>query len=220
MSDKPRTMGPETAHAHHGVRYEPHEQPPHMLSIGLGLQYAMLAVSGIVLTPTMMIAIAGGSDAYLSWAVCAALAISGITTVIQSVRIGRIGAGYFMLMGSSGAFLAVCVSALDQGGPGLLAILIVSSSLFQFALAAKLSRFRRVFTPTVAGTVLMLIPVTLAPLIVGRLTAVPPGVSPGAFPISRSRAHTHRRHGHPLQTVPSAGLIERPQEKNRVDALR
>ena len=44
--------------------------------------------------------------------------------------------------------------------------------------------------------------------------------SRGAFPISRSRAHTHRRHGHPLQTVPSAGLIERPQEQNRVDALR
>ncbi len=42
----------------------------------------------------------------------------------------------------------------------------------------------------------------------------------GAFPISRSRAHTHRRHGHPLQTVPSAGLIERPRQKNRVDALR
>ena len=45
-------------------------------------------------------------------------------------------------------------------------------------------------------------------------------VRAGAFPISRSRAHTHRRHGHPLQRVPSAGLIERPQEKNRVDALR
>ena len=42
----------------------------------------------------------------------------------------------------------------------------------------------------------------------------------GAFPISRSRAHTHWRHGHPLQTVPSAGLIERAQEKNRFDALR
>ena len=47
-----------------------------------------------------------------------------------------------------------------------------------------------------------------------------PRAAAGAFPISRSRAHTHRRHGHPLQTVPSAGLIERPQEKNRVDALR
>ena len=49
---------------------------------------------------------------------------------------------------------------------------------------------------------------------------VPLSARLGAFPISRSRAHTHRRHGHPLQTVPSAGLIERPQEKNRVDALR
>ena len=48
----------------------------------------------------------------------------------------------------------------------------------------------------------------------------PDAIQMGAFPISRSRAHTHRRHGHPLQTVPSAGLIERPQEKNRVDALR
>ena len=53
----------------------------------------------------------------------------------------------------------------------------------------------------------------------GRVRA-PAGPGRGAFPISRSRAHTHRRHGHPLQTVPSAGLIERPQEKNRVDALR
>ena len=57
-----------------------------------------------------------------------------------------------------------------------------------------------------------------------RSSSMPTGSVPasetGAFPISRSRAHTHRRHGHPLQTVPSAGLIERPQEKNRVDALR
>ena len=53
----------------------------------------------------------------------------------------------------------------------------------------------------------------------GQETGGATGVA-GAFPISRSRAHTHRRHGHPLQTVPSAGLIERPQEKNRVDALR
>ena len=54
----------------------------------------------------------------------------------------------------------------------------------------------------------------------GAVSAILEQMRAGAFPISRSRAHTHRRHGHPLQTVPSAGLIERPQEKNRVDALR
>ena len=122
-----------------------------------------------MLSPTILIQTAGGSDAYLMWAVCTALAICGITTAVQAVRVGRIGAGYVMLMGSSSAFLAVCVSALEQGGPGLLATLIIVSSLFQFALAAKLSALRRIFTPTVAGTVVMLIPVTLAPVILGRL---------------------------------------------------
>ncbi len=132
------------------------ERPPNVLSLGLGLQYAMLAAPGIVLTPTLLIRAAGGSDAYLSWAVWAALVISAVTTAVQAVGIGRVGAGYVLLMGSSSAFLAICVTALEQGGPGLLATLIIIWSLFQFALAARLSVLRRVFTPMVAGTVLML----------------------------------------------------------------
>ena len=132
----------------------------------------------------MMIGAAGESSAYLSWAVCAALVISGATTVIQAVRIGRIGAGYILLMGSTSAFLAVCVSALQQGGQGLLATLIVAAALVQFALAAKLSILRRIFTPAVAGTVLMLIPVSVAPVIIGRLTDVPDAASPAAAPVT------------------------------------
>ena len=166
------------------VRYEPDEQPPLLVSWGLGLQYAMMAVPGIVLTPTILIQAAGGSEAYLTWAVCAALAISGITTAIQAVGIGRLGAGYVMLMGSSSAFLAICVSALEQGGPGLLAILIIVSSGFQFVLAARLSALRRIFTPTVAGTVVMLIPVSVAPVILGKLADVPAAASPAAGPVT------------------------------------
>lgn len=177
-------MADQPTDTHQDIRYEPDERPPLALSIGLGFQYAILAVAGIVLTPVMMIRIAGGSEAYLSWAVFAALVISGTTTIMQSVRIGRIGAGYILLMGSSGAFIAVCVSALEQGGPGLLASLIVIASLFQFALATKLSLFRRIFTPTVAGTVLMLIPVTIGPLVLGKLTDVPAGASPAAAPVT------------------------------------
>ncbi len=177
-------MADQPTDTHQDIRYEPDERPPLALSIGLGFQYAILAVAGIVLTPVMMIRIAGGSEAYLSWAVFAALVISGTTTIMQSVRLGRIGAGYILLMGSSGAFIAVCVSALEQGGPGLLASLIVIASLFQFALATKLSLFRRIFTPTVAGTVLMLIPVTIGPLVLGKLTDVPAGASPAAAPVT------------------------------------
>ncbi len=166
------------------VRYEPDERPPPALSIGLGLQYATLTVASIVLTPEILVGAVGGAEAYLSWVLFAALVVSGVTTVIQSARIGRIGSGYLLLMGSSSAFLAICVAALERGGGGLMASLIIVSSLCQFILAAKLSLFRKIFTPTVAGTVLMLIPVTLAPIIFRKLNDVPADAAPSAAPIT------------------------------------
>lgn len=157
------------------VRYEPDEKPPALLSLGLGLQLAVLSVAGVVLTPAIVIRVAGGTEAFLSWAVFAALAVSGVTTLVQAVRLGRIGAGYVLLMGTSGAFIAVCITAIAEGGPGMLATLVVASSLFQFGLAARLSLFRRVLTPVVAGTVIMLIPVTVMPFIFKMLNDVPEG---------------------------------------------
>ena len=177
-------MEPQTAHAHAEILYEPDERPPLALGLGLAFQYALLIVAGVVLTPVIMIRAAGGGEAYLSWAVFTAMVICGLTTVIQATRLGRIGAGYILIMGSSSAFLAVCVSALEQGGPGLLAILIILTSLCQFTIAAKLSLFRRIFTPTVAGTVLMLIPITIAPIILGKMAEVPAGASAAAAPVS------------------------------------
>ena len=179
-------MTSHNADVRRDVRYEPDDKPSHPLSLALGLQYAMVAVPSIVLGPTIMITAAGGGDAYLSWAVCWALAISGITTAIQAVRIGRVGAGYVLLMGTSNAFLAISVAALERGGPGLLATLIIVASLFQFVLAARLSTLRRIFTPTVAGTVLMLIPVSLAPVILGKLADVPEGAPSVAAPVTVS----------------------------------
>ena len=174
----------ESQHGIQDVRYEPDERPPTALSIGLGLQYATLTVASIVLTPTILVGTVGGGEAYLSWVLFAALVISGVTTVIQSARIGRLGSGYLLLMGSSSAFLAICVAALERGGGGLMATLIIASSVCQFVLAAKLSLFRKIFTPTVAGTVLMLIPVTLAPIIFRKLNDVPADAAASAAPVT------------------------------------
>ena len=179
-------MASNVGSARRDMRYEPDERPPNLLSLGLGLQHAMIVVPGIVLSPALLIQSAGGSEAYVMWAVCTALVISGVTTAVQAVPVGRIGAGYVMMMGTSSAFLAISVSALEQGGPGLLATLIIVSSLFQFALAARLSALRRIFTPTVAGTVLMLIPVTLSPILLRRLGDVPEAASPAAAPVTFS----------------------------------
>ena len=157
------------------VRFEADETPPLPLTLGLGLQLAVLAIGGIVLTPAIIIRAAGGSEAFLSWAVFAAVAVSGLSTVLQAVRLGRLGAGYVLLMGTSGAFIAVSVTAIAEGGPAMLATLIVISSLFQFALSTRLSLFRRILTPTVVGTVIMLIAVTVMPIVFGMLKTQPEG---------------------------------------------
>ena len=68
-----------------GIRYEPDERPPHALALGLGFQYAMLAVAGIVVTPAIVVRAAGAGEDYLTWAAFAALAISGVTTVFQAL---------------------------------------------------------------------------------------------------------------------------------------
>ncbi len=167
-----------------GIRYQPDENPPLMLTAGLGLQLAILCIAGVVLTPAIVIRAAGGSEGFLSWAVFAAVAVSGLTTVLQAVRVGRFGAGHVLLMGTSGAFIAVCVTALAQGGPALLATLVLVSSFFQFILSSRLSLLRRVLTPAVAGTVLMLIPVTVMPIIFDMLGDVPKGSPASAAPVS------------------------------------
>ena len=177
-------MSSTTAAGVRDVRYEPEEQPPPALAIGLGFQFAMLTVAGIVLTPAIVVRAAGAGEDFLSWAAFAALAISGITTVLQAVRVGRIGSGHVLLMGTSAAFIAVCVTSLIEGGPGLLATLVTVSALFQFGLSTQLSLLRRILTPTVCGTVIMLIPVTLMPIMFGMLTDVPEGSPPAAAPVS------------------------------------
>ena len=176
-------MSSTTAAGVRDVRYEPEEQPPPALAIGLGFQFAMLTVAGIVLTPAIVVRAAGTGEDFLSWAVFAALAISGITTVLQAVRVGRIGSGHVLLMGTSAAFIAVCVTSLIEGGPGLLATLVTVSALFQFGLSTQLSVLRRILTPTVCGTVIMLIPVTLMPIMFGMLTDVPEGSPAAAAPM-------------------------------------
>ena len=172
----------ETAHGNENIRFEPDERPPHLVAAGVGFQAAVVVLAPVVLG-AVIIGRAGGQGAgYITWIAFAALVVSGVTTVLQAVRLGRIGAGHVLIMGTSGAFIAVCIAALAQGGPPLMATLIAVSALFQFALSARLSLVRRVITPVVSGTVIMLIAVTVMPIIFGLLTDVPEGTPPAAAP--------------------------------------
>ncbi len=173
-----------SGNSNQGVRYEPDEKPPFPVAIGAGLQAAAVIVAPVVLTVVIVARIAQQPESYISWAVFAALVVSGLTTALQARRVGRFGSGHVLIMGTSGAFIAVCVTALVEGGPSTMASLVVVSSLFQFLMANRLSWLRRVFAPVVSGTVIMLIAATVVPVVFDSLTDVPPGASSVAAPVA------------------------------------
>lgn len=167
-----------------GIRYEPEDRPPAAVTVGVGLQGALVMVAPMVIAVVIVSRIAGQPESFLSWAVFASLIVSGITTVLQAVKVGRIGAGHILIMGTSGAFIAVCVAALVEGGPSTMASLIIVSSLVQFLLARRLALLRRVFTPVVSGTVIMLIAATVVPVLFDTLNDFPEGTSQFAAPLA------------------------------------
>ena len=165
------------------VRYQPDESPPVPIAAGLGLQFAILIIARIVVVPVVIVRAAGGSDADLSWILFAAIAICGLTTIMQALRIGRFGSGYVAVMGTSLAVVGVGVTAVAEGGLSLLATLVLVASSVPLAISFRLTLFRKILTPTVSGTVIMLIPATLMPSAFGLLTDVPAGTPALAAPL-------------------------------------
>ncbi len=144
----------------------------------------MLIVAPVVLTVVIVGRSAMQPESYITWAVFGALLVSGLTTVLQAVRVGRFGSGHVLVMGTSGAFIAVCLAALVEGGPALMASLIIVSSVFQFLLAERLAIFRRLFTPLVSGIVFMLVAVTVMPVAFETLMDVPDDTPQVVSPIA------------------------------------
>lgn len=166
------------------IVYEPDDRCSARLSLGVSLQGMLLLLPTIVVVVAVTVRAGGQGDSYLSWALFASLIIAGVLTALQASRVGRFGGGHILMVGPSVNFVSVAALALDAGGPGLLASLIVASSLFYLMLALWLPLLRRIITPAVTGTVLMLIAQSVLPIALARIEEVPEGASRAAGPVA------------------------------------
>ena len=157
--------------------YQADESPPPGLALGLGGQLAVLSLAGVVFVPTITHRAAGSADAVIAWAVFVSLIVTAAITALQAFPIRRFGGGYLLVTGTTASAIAIGTDALAAGGVGLLATLVVATALFQLVFASRIAMFRRILTPSVSGTVLMLIVVSIVPILFDRITDVPPGSS-------------------------------------------
>ena len=175
-------MRSSSGNTNQGIRYEADEGCPIWVALGVGLQGTVFALAPLVLIVAITARAGGQDESYLSWAVFASLVISGCLTALQASRFWRFGAGYVLIMGTTPNFVAISVLALAAGGPSLLASLVVVGSLSYLALAVWLPLLRRIITPVVSATVLMLIAVAVLPIALDRVQEVPQGSPAAAGP--------------------------------------
>ena len=165
------------------IRFEPEEACPPSVALLVGFQGALLIVAPTVLYVAVAIRSSGLDDTFVAWGVFAGMLITGIITAAQSAQLGRFGAGHIALSWPGSMFIAIMVAAISAAGPATFASLLVVCSVIQVALAWWLPTLRRIITPTVSGTVTMLIAVSVLPIAFDTVRDLPAAAPAAAGPV-------------------------------------
>ncbi|MGF1450313.1 MAG: uracil-xanthine permease family protein [Opitutales bacterium] len=159
--------GPETPQ----ILFPHNARMPPLQALMAGfLQVAAMFVGCI--TPALIFCAAvdvpDGAQGYL---LSMALLTAGLGTFLQARRLGPIGSGLLSVNGTSFAYVTLVVTAGQQGGIALACGMALAAVPVQFVLAFFLPFLSRVISPLVAGTVVMIIGLSLIPAVAGRYLA-------------------------------------------------
>ena len=160
----------ETENTDSELIYGLEDKPPLQEAVFAALQHTLAVFVGII-TPPIIIANALGLDTdTTSYLVSMSLFVSGISTFIQTRRIGPVGSGLLSVQGTSFAFISPIVAAggarLDGGQSpedvlGLLFGLCFCGAFVEIIVSRFLNLVKQYITPLVTGTVVALIGLTL-----------------------------------------------------------
>ena len=146
-------------------RYEAHESPSYPASLGYGVQFSLIASATLLVTPVIVASASDIGESYVTWMVFASLLVVGLSTLIQVRRLGPVGAGAVLPMFTAAFAIPFCITAVVDGGPKTLMTLVIVTSIIQLVISRWLFLLRRVVTPIVGGTIMMILSVTLASVV-------------------------------------------------------
>ena len=147
------------------LRYEVEDKPSWIAAFGYGGQFSIIASATLLVTPVIVAQASGQDAAYLGWMVFASLLVIGVATIMQARMVGPIGSGALTPMFTAAFSIPFCIVAVQDGGPTLLATLVLVTAITQLVISRWLFILRRIVTPVVSGTVMMILSITLASVV-------------------------------------------------------
>jgi uric acid transporter len=148
-----------------------------------GLQHVMSMYAGVVAVPLIVGNALGLSFPDLAYLLTAALLVSGLATLLQTLGVWRVGSRLPLVQGASFAAVASMLAIGKEAGggrPGLQAIFgaVLVAGVAGFLLSGVFNRLLHFFPPVVTGTVITVIGISLLPVAIRWAGGGTPGVTP------------------------------------------
>ncbi|MGO3396556.1 MAG: nucleobase:cation symporter-2 family protein [Serratia proteamaculans] len=143
------------------------EKLPLAKTFAYGLQHILTMYGGIIAPPLIIGSAAGLSAPQIGMLVTAALFVSGLATLLQTLGAPGFGSRLPLVQGVSFAGVATMVTIVTGDG-GLPAVFgaVIAASLIGLLIAPFFSQIIRFFPPVVTGTVVTVIGLSLMPVAV------------------------------------------------------
>lgn len=137
--------------------------PPQSL-LAFGLQHVFSMYAGIVAVPLIVASAIGLQGDALVRIISASFFMCGVATLLQTLGLGPFGARLPIVQGTTFAAVSTMIVIGKEGGLPAILGATIAGGLFTVLLAPFFSRLLRFFPPVVAGTVIMMIGISLLPV--------------------------------------------------------
>jgi len=135
------------------------------------LQQALAMFVGTITPPTIVANALDLPFEQKAYLISMSLLCSGLGTLVQVAAWGRIGSGLLSMTGTSFAFITPLILAGQTGGLPLMFGMCLLLAPVEVILAPFLPKLQKIFTPLVAGVVVLLIGLLLIPTTLGGMAS-------------------------------------------------
>lgn len=137
------------------ITYGVNDIPPWKSILPLVLQHvAMLSVE--LVFPVIVVTMAGGSLEMARESVSLMMIAMGVGTILQALRKGPIGSGYFCAHETGTAYFPAVIAAIQAGGMGLMSGMVLAAGLVQLAVSRVVHRLRILFPSEIIGLIIVM----------------------------------------------------------------
>ncbi len=134
------------------------------LAVALGLTHVAMILDGIVFLPNMIGKATQIPPDQVGFVAFATLLVSSLCTLVQTLRVGQVGCGFVLFMGSYSAFLSCVLAAVRLGGLELMATMTVLCAPVVLFYSYFLRFLRHIVTPHIGGVMVILVALSLMPI--------------------------------------------------------